>query len=89
MHTADQKVSDKIFQIFTEFEVKLEQAKMQVKFATHELDELVLLNAEESATNIKSMFPPDNEAEHMLQPSLEDRLNLDALQLKQRALESK
>ena len=69
MHTADQQVSDKILQIFTELGVKREQSKMQVKFATHELDELVLLNAEESATKIKSMFPPDNEAEHMLQPS--------------------
>lgn len=89
--------------MFEELGLELEQAKMQVKLAKQDLDELKVLQAletrttfklraihvDEPRTKIKSIIPKDDAAENSLKQTQNDRFILDAIQLQQRAIECK
>jgi len=64
----------------------LEAAKMKVQLADKDLNELKALIFEVNQTKIKSMFPPNDAAEGICIATWPDRLRLDAIQLKERAL---
>lgn len=88
-HSADPEVSSRIFAMFEGLAAELENAKMQVAMDGQELRALQALRAPAARTSIKSVIPHDDEAEAHNPATWDDRFMLDALQLRQRAIECK